>query len=83
MTTPIPTRFSDTELALIDRLVAEGVGQNRSDVIRHAVKQLDEAVRRSRVGRTIADSYRAHPQSPEDDEHAMSNAMAMTEAEPW
>lgn len=83
MTTPIPTRFSDNELAVIDRLVGEGVGQNRSAVIRHAVHQLDEAVRRARVGQTIADSYRAQPQGPEDDKVAMSNAIAMTEAEPW
>lgn len=83
MTTPIPTRFSDEELAAIDRLVAEGVGQNRSDVIRQAVERLDDAVRRARLGKAIADSYRIKPQNPEDDEMAMANAIAMTEAEPW
>src|SRR5690606_3598789 len=31
-TTPIPTRFSDEELALIDALVQEGVGESRSAV---------------------------------------------------
>lgn len=83
MTTPVPTRFSDDELAIIDRLVAEGVGRNRSDVIRHAIGRLDEAVRRSRLGQTIADSYRDHPQTRDDDLLALANAMAMTEAEPW
>lgn len=83
MTTPIPTRFSNEELAVIDQLVADGVGQNRSEVIRHAVERLNDAVRRSQIGETIADSYRANPQVPEDDELAMTNAIAMTEAEPW
>ena len=83
MTTPIPTRFSDEELAAIDRLVVEGVGRNRSDVIRRAVERLDDAVRRARLGQTITDSYRSTPQTPEDDQMATANAIAMTEAEPW
>jgi Arc/MetJ-type ribon-helix-helix transcriptional regulator len=83
MTTPVPTRFSDEELATIDRLVAQGVGDNRSDVIRRAVDHLDSAVRRSRIGEVIAGSYRRHPQSDEDGAMAMANAIAITEAEPW
>lgn len=83
MTTPIPTRFSDEELAIIDRLVSGGVGKNRSDVIRRAVEHLDDAVRRARIGEAIVNSYRDHPQSSEDDAFAMANAIAMTEAEPW
>lgn len=81
MTIPIPTRFNDKELAIIDRLVSEGVGKNRSDVIRRAIERLDDAVRRTRVGEAIADSYRRQPQSSDDDAPAMANAM--TEAEPW
>ncbi len=83
MTTPVPTRFSDEELALIDNLVKEGVGESRSAVIRQGVHDLAEAVRRSRVGAAIADSYRVTPQAAEDDELAMASAVAMTEAEPW
>ena len=83
MTTPIPTRFSDDELAVIDRLVAEGVGDNRSSVIRLAVERLDDALRRARIGQAIADSYREQPQSADDDALAMANAIGMTEAEPW
>jgi Arc/MetJ-type ribon-helix-helix transcriptional regulator len=83
MTSPIPTRFSDDELAGIDWLVTTGVGKNRSDVIRKAVARLDESVRRERVGQTIAASYRLRPQTFEDDQLAAANALAMTEAEPW
>ena len=83
MTTPIPTRFTDEELALIDELVSEGVGESRSAVIRQGVHDLAESVRRAQVGAAIADSYRATPQAAEDDDLAMASAEAMTEAEPW
>ena len=83
MTTPIPTRFSDEEIALVDRLVDQGVGDSRSAVIRLGVHQLADAVRRADVGRAIAESYRVNPQTADDDELAMASAMALTEAEPW
>ena len=83
MTTPVPTRFTDDEIALIDDLVNHGMGDSRSAVIRRGVHHLAEMARRARVGADIADSYREHPQTPEDDELAMANAIAMTAAEPW
>jgi Arc/MetJ-type ribon-helix-helix transcriptional regulator len=83
MTTPVPTRFSDEELALIDDLIAEGVADSRSAVIRHAIHHLADRVRRARVGADIAASYRDNPQTTDDDDLAMANAIAMTEAEPW
>ena len=83
MTTPVPTRFSVQELALLDELVEAGIGESRSAVIRRSVHHLADAVRRARVGRAIAESYEQRPQSPEDDELAMASAIAMTQAEPW
>jgi Arc/MetJ-type ribon-helix-helix transcriptional regulator len=83
MTTPVPTRFSDEDLALIDELVQQGVAANRSELIRLGVHRLADAVRRAGVGAAIAASYRDHPQSSGDDELAMANAIALTEAEPW
>jgi len=35
-------------------------------VIRRGVHHLADSVRRAKVGRAIADSYRAHPQSADD-----------------
>jgi len=61
----------------LDRLVADGVGETWSEVIRKAVDRLAESVEHDRVGQMIADLYRRQPQSPEED------AMAMAEAEPW
>ncbi len=83
MTTPVPTRFTDDELALIDDLVERGIAENRSAVIRRGVHHLAESERRERVGASIAASYRDRPQTLEDDELAMASAVAMTEAEPW
>lgn len=83
VTTPVTTRFSDEELALIDELVLGGVGDSRSAVIRRGVHHLADSVRRAGIGAAIAESYRARPQTTDDDELAMASAIALTEAEPW
>ena len=83
MTTPVPTRFSDEEIALIDELVVHGIADSRSAVIRLGVHRLADSAHRARVGASIAQSYQERPQTPEDDELAMVSAIAMTEAEPW
>ena len=79
----VHTRLSTEELAVVDRLVRDGVGQSRSDVIRQAIGYYDDALRRDRIGRAIADSYRHHPQTEADHTQARANAIALTEAEPW
>lgn len=79
----MPTRFSSRQIETIDRLVAAGIGDTRSAVIRRAVEHLAESVEREHIGRSIADSYRTQPQTVDDDAQAMANAIAMTEAEPW
>lgn len=83
MAIPVPTRFTAEELALIDQLVAEGIGETRSAVIRRGVHHLADSVRRARVGASIAASYRETPQTADEDELAMASAVALTEAEPW
>jgi Arc/MetJ-type ribon-helix-helix transcriptional regulator len=83
MTTPVPTRFTDDELALIDALVDQGIADSRSAVIRRGIHLLADSVRRAHIGESIVRSYRERPQTPEDDELAMASAIALTEAEPW
>lgn len=83
MARPIPTRFTDEELALLDELVDAGLGENRSAVIRRGLHHLADAVRRGRVGAAMAASYRDLPQTDDDSTQAMANAIALTEAEPW
>jgi len=79
----VRARFSDEELSVIDRLVSEGIGSNRENVIRQAVCWYDDALRRHRVGKAIEDHYRQHPQTEADRAQAIANAIALTEAEPW
>lgn len=68
---------------MLDELVESGVASSRSEAIRLAVEQLAIAHRRRVVGQSIVDAYRDLPQTPEEDEVALANAIAMTEAEPW
>ncbi len=68
---------------MIDQLVDQGVGDSRSAVIRRGVHDLVDSVRRARVGEAIAASYRELPQTDDENELAMANAVAMTEAESW
>jgi Arc/MetJ-type ribon-helix-helix transcriptional regulator len=83
MTVQVPTRFSEDEIALLDQLVREGIGANRSDVIRLAFHNLVEWNRRRRIGEAIAQSYRDMPQSDDEYEWAVGNAYALTNAEEW
>jgi Arc/MetJ-type ribon-helix-helix transcriptional regulator len=80
---PIPTRFTDDEVALIDDLIAAGVGSTRSDVIRRGLHNLADAVRRAGIGESIAASYRNLPQTEADDALAAATAQALIDAEPW
>lgn len=68
---------------MIDQLVDHGVGESRSAVIRRGLHHLVDSVQRAQVGETIAASYRELPQTGDDNELAMANAIAMTEAESW
>ena len=83
MTVQVPTRFSEDEVAQLDQLVRAGIGANRSEVIRIAVHNLVEGQRRRGIGEAIAKSYREVPQSDDEYEWAVSNAYALTTAEPW
>ncbi len=83
MTTAVPTRFRDDELATIDWLVTVGVGANRSEVIRRSVAHMRRSIEREQAGERIAASYRDRPQTPQDDAAALANALGMTDAEPW
>lgn len=47
--------------------MAEGIGDNRSDVIRKAIERFADIERRAEIGQAIADSYRRLPQSDDDD----------------
>ncbi len=83
MTTQVPTRFGENELAALDQLVADGVADSRSEAIRLAVARLHDQHRRARIGAEIAAAYRAMPQTPEELEWAMESADELATEESW
>lgn len=83
MSISVPVRFSQSELELIDELVRQGVGANRSAVIRGSLAEMAAASKRRAEGAAIAASYRERPQGEEDRAVAVANALALTDAEPW
>ena len=62
----VSAQFSAEETAVLDRLVSEGVGTSRENVIRQAVRWYDDALQRHRVGKAIADHYLRLPATPPD-----------------
>jgi Arc/MetJ-type ribon-helix-helix transcriptional regulator len=77
------TRIDDQLASEIDELVAQGVGTNRSEVVRLGLEQLIDRHRRQRTGALIAESYRRIP--PTDVEIASLDyaTRALVEEEPW
>jgi Arc/MetJ-type ribon-helix-helix transcriptional regulator len=82
-TVRVPTRFSAEEIAALDQLVSDGLGANRSEVVRLAVHNLVESTRRRSISDATAQSYRDLPQTDEEVEWAMANANALTGTESW
>ncbi len=83
MTTQVPTRFGEDELAALDQLVADGVADSRSEAIRLAVAKLHDQHRRARIGEEIAAAYRAMPQTPEELAWGMDSADDLAAEESW
>lgn len=81
--TQVPTRFQADEVAALDRLVAEGVAETRSAAVRLAVAEFIDRRRRAQIGAAIAEAYAAVPQDADDDALALTQANALTAAEPW
>ncbi len=77
------TRVDDTLLAEVDRLVADGQVESRSDAVRVALRQMIERRRRQEVGRAIVDDYLRRPQSESEVGWADAATVAMIADEPW
>lgn len=59
--TQIAIRLEDRTLAELDRLVADGEFENRSDVVRRAIDDLVESARQRRIAAEIVQSYSERP----------------------
>ena len=62
MTTQVPVRLTDRDLALLDALVAGGRYANRSDALRAALARLADEEREREIDAAYARGYGEHPQ---------------------
>jgi Arc/MetJ-type ribon-helix-helix transcriptional regulator len=77
------TRLDDRTAADIDRLVAEGVVDSRSDAVRQGLALLLDRHRRRRIAASIVAGYEAHPQTEEEVSRTEQAAVEMITDEPW
>lgn len=83
MPSQLVTRIDDALLAEVDRLVAEGALESRSDAVRVALRELIERRRREEIGRRIVEDYRARPQTEAEVGWSDAASIAMIADEPW
>ena len=83
MVTPVLVRFSKKQIEAINRLVAEGVGEPRSEVICRAVESLDKAICRVRANLEIEQSKRQRPQLEPEEIPAKAVEIALARPERW
>lgn len=70
-------------LAEIDRLVARGALESRSDAVRTALRELLDRRRRAEIGGAIAAEYARRPQTAWGVGWADRATLAMIADEPW
>lgn len=80
---PVLVRFSKKQIEAIDRLVAEGVGDTRPEVICLAVENLDQAICRMRTNLEIEQSNRQQRQLEPEEIPAMAVKIALAGRDRW
>ena len=81
--TPVLVRFSKKQIEAIDRLMAEGVGEPRPEVVYRAVESLDGAICRTRATLEIEESNRDKPRLGPEEIPAMAVEIALSGRERW
>ncbi len=77
------TRLDERLLAEVDRLVADGVVDNRSEAVRLGLERLVDRHRRQRVGAAIVEAYRRRPQTDQELAGLDEGTRALIGEEPW
>lgn len=81
--TPVYVRFSSKQLEALDRLVAEGVGETHADVVRRAVRDLDDAVQRFQISLEVEQAQREVRQFEPEDVPSKAVEIALARRERW
>jgi Arc/MetJ-type ribon-helix-helix transcriptional regulator len=77
------TRIDEGLADDIDRLIAEGVVESRSDAVRKGLHALIEQTRRRRTAEAIIAGYMDQPQTDDDVPWADRATVQMIADEPW
>ena len=77
------TRVEPALVEGIDGLIAAGLFETRSDVVRAAIERLLDRHRRDEIGRRIVEGYQRIPQTEEELEGVDEATIAMILEEPW
>lgn len=77
------TRIDDDLVAMIDRLVAEGVVRSRSEAVRRGLQLLGEHHRRAAAGDAIVRGYTDHAQTEAEVGWADEATVRMISDEAW
>ncbi|MDH4118289.1 MAG: ribbon-helix-helix domain-containing protein [Acidimicrobiia bacterium] len=81
--TQLVTRIDEDLAQAIDRLVAEGVVDSRSDAVRKGLHVLVEQARRRRTAEAIVAGYTSIPQGDDDLNWSDEATVRMIADEPW
>lgn len=77
------TRIDDDLAERLDRLVAEGVVESRSDAVRQGLHALIEQIRRHRTADEIIAGYTRLPQTDQEVGWSDAATARMVADEPW
>jgi len=75
--TQLAARVDDALAREVDRLVAEGAFESRSDAVRRGLAELVKRHRRTHASQQAAEEYRHRPQSPAEVEAAVDAGARM------
>jgi Arc/MetJ-type ribon-helix-helix transcriptional regulator len=81
MTTQVPVRLTDSDLAALDAAVARGRFANRSEALRAGLGRILHEERQREIDETYAAGYGKHPQEEWVGELGLSGLAAFDKAE--
>ena len=81
MTTQVPVRLTESDLAALDAAIARGRFANRSDALRTGLERILREEREHEIDRMYAAGYGKHPQEPWVGELGLAGLAAFDKAE--
>ncbi len=81
MTTQVPVRLTDSDLAALDAAIARGRFANRSDALRAGLDRILYEERQREIDETYAAGYAKHPQEEWVGELGLAGLAAFDKAE--